>query len=113
MSPGSERDWRLYAEDIVEACGKVRRYVAGMTLEAFEADERTHGVDLIPADPLRGGPPRQCLGSRQEQFLRHPGQHQLRTGSLAISRPTRVRSRSLEPITRVLGQGSFRVIERS
>jgi len=26
MSPRSERDWRLYAEDIIEACGKVRRY---------------------------------------------------------------------------------------
>jgi uncharacterized protein with HEPN domain len=41
MSPRSERDWRLYAEDIVEACGKVGRYVAGMTFEAVEADKRT------------------------------------------------------------------------
>jgi uncharacterized protein with HEPN domain len=40
MSP-SKRDWRLYADDIIEACGKVRRYVAGMTYEAFVADERT------------------------------------------------------------------------
>ena len=41
MSPDLNRDWRLYAEDIIEACGKVRRYVAGMTREAFLADERT------------------------------------------------------------------------
>jgi uncharacterized protein with HEPN domain len=40
MSPKSERDWRLYADDIIEACGKVHRYVSGMTYEAFEADER-------------------------------------------------------------------------
>ena len=40
MSP-SKRDWRLYADDIIEACGKVRRFIAGMTHEAFAADERT------------------------------------------------------------------------
>jgi uncharacterized protein with HEPN domain len=41
MSPDEERDWRLYAEDIVQACGRVRRYVTGMSYEAFAADERT------------------------------------------------------------------------
>lgn len=41
MSPRSARDWRLYAEDIVTACSKVRRFAAGMTFEAFAADERT------------------------------------------------------------------------
>ncbi len=40
MSPKAERDWRLYADDIIEACEKVRRFVAGMTYDAFEADER-------------------------------------------------------------------------
>jgi uncharacterized protein with HEPN domain len=40
MSP-SARDWRLYADDIIEACGKVRRYVEGMSFAAFVADERT------------------------------------------------------------------------
>jgi uncharacterized protein with HEPN domain len=40
MSP-STRDWRLYADDIIEACGKVRRYIGGMTYEAFVADELT------------------------------------------------------------------------
>jgi hypothetical protein len=29
MSSKAERDWRLYADDIIEACGKVRRFVAG------------------------------------------------------------------------------------
>ena len=41
MSPSSERDWRLYADDIVEACGKIRRFIAGMEYDAFAADERT------------------------------------------------------------------------
>jgi hypothetical protein len=41
MSPRADRDWRLYADDIIEACGKVRRFVAGMTYDAFAADERT------------------------------------------------------------------------
>lgn len=40
MSP-SNRDWRLYADDIIESCGKVRRFIAGMTYEAFVADELT------------------------------------------------------------------------
>jgi uncharacterized protein with HEPN domain len=40
MSP-STRDWRLYADDIIESCGKIRRFIAGMTFEAFVADERT------------------------------------------------------------------------
>ena len=37
----STRDWRLYADDIIESCGKIRRFIAGMTFEAFVADERT------------------------------------------------------------------------
>ena len=41
MSPSSERDWRLYADDIVEACGKIRRFIAGMDYDTFAADERT------------------------------------------------------------------------
>ena len=40
MSP-STRDWRLYADDIIESCGKVRRFIAGMSYEAFVADELT------------------------------------------------------------------------
>lgn len=41
MSPRAERDWRLYAEEIIQACGKVRRYIAGMSYDSFVADERT------------------------------------------------------------------------
>ncbi len=40
MSP-NPRDWRLYADDIIEACSKVRRYIAGLNYEAFAADELT------------------------------------------------------------------------
>jgi len=40
MSP-SARDWRLYADDIIESCGKIRRFIAGMTLDGFVTDERT------------------------------------------------------------------------
>jgi uncharacterized protein with HEPN domain len=39
MSPRGERDWRLYADDILEACRRIRRAVDGMTLESFKADE--------------------------------------------------------------------------
>jgi uncharacterized protein with HEPN domain len=35
---GSPRD---HADDIIESCGKIRRFIAGMTFEAFVADERT------------------------------------------------------------------------
>jgi len=31
MSARQERDWRLYADDILEACAKVRHIVSGMT----------------------------------------------------------------------------------
>jgi uncharacterized protein with HEPN domain len=41
MSPEPTRDWRLYCDDILEACGKIRRYLAGMTYESFVADDRT------------------------------------------------------------------------
>lgn len=40
MSP-SVRDWRLYADDIVESCARVQRFVKGMRYEDFAADERT------------------------------------------------------------------------
>ena len=41
MSRSPERDWRLYADDIVDACGKIRRFIAGMDYDSFVADERT------------------------------------------------------------------------
>lgn len=40
MSP-SARDWRLYADDIIESCAKIGRFIAGMSYKAFVADERT------------------------------------------------------------------------
>ncbi len=39
--PTTERDWRVHGDGIVEACGKIRRYLTGMTYDAFLADERT------------------------------------------------------------------------
>ena len=41
MSSKGSRDWRTYADDILESCGKIRRFVQGMSYEAFVADERT------------------------------------------------------------------------
>ncbi len=38
MSP---RDWRLRVEDILESIQKITRYLDGMTLDEFTADERT------------------------------------------------------------------------
>lgn len=36
------RDWRLFLNDILRSCEKVRRYTAGMTQPQFLADERTY-----------------------------------------------------------------------
>ena len=41
MSRNAKRDWRLYADDIIEACVKIRRFIAGIDYDAFVADERT------------------------------------------------------------------------
>jgi hypothetical protein len=40
------RDWRLYWDDIIEACEKVLRYTAGMDRDAFAADEKTRDAVL-------------------------------------------------------------------
>lgn len=67
MSPDLNRDWRLYAEDIVEACGKVRRYVAGMNFEAFMADERTRDAVMrnieIIGEAAKGIPDKVAAGA--------------------------------------------------
>ncbi len=52
MSPKAERDWRLYADDIIEACEKVRRFVAGMTYDVFAADELTRDTATTQIDEL-------------------------------------------------------------
>ncbi len=36
------RSIRLYLEDILTSCAKVRRYTQGMTFEDFQADDRTY-----------------------------------------------------------------------
>jgi uncharacterized protein with HEPN domain len=35
------RDYKVYLEDILEAIGKVQRYTANLSQEAFSGDERT------------------------------------------------------------------------
>jgi uncharacterized protein with HEPN domain len=39
------RDWRLRIQDILDRIRRIERYTAGMTLESFEADERT--IDAV------------------------------------------------------------------
>jgi uncharacterized protein with HEPN domain len=36
------RDWQLYLDDILKACGNVCRFTAGMDRSAFFADEKTY-----------------------------------------------------------------------
>ena len=62
MSPEAKRDWRLYAEDIIQACGKVRRSIAGMTYAAFVADERTQ--DAVMRNIESSGRPRRASPTR-------------------------------------------------
>ena len=33
------RNWRIYLSDILECCGKIERFTAGMTQADFAADE--------------------------------------------------------------------------
>jgi len=40
-----QRDTRAFLDDIVEACEKVARYTAAMTLDTFQTDEKT--VDAV------------------------------------------------------------------
>ena len=35
------RDARVFLDDIVEACGKIERYVEGLNLESFRSDGKT------------------------------------------------------------------------
>ena len=39
------RDYRLYLQDILEACENVRHYSSGMNLEEFSADKKT--IDAV------------------------------------------------------------------
>ena len=40
------RDWRLYWDDILTACRKIRRFTAGLDRTGFRADERTYDAVL-------------------------------------------------------------------
>ena len=39
------RDGRVFLDDIVEACDKISRYTAGITIELFRQDEKT--IDAV------------------------------------------------------------------
>ena len=39
------RGWRLRVEDILDAIGRIERYVEGLTFEQFQSDEKT--VDAV------------------------------------------------------------------
>jgi uncharacterized protein with HEPN domain len=39
------RDYKVYLEDILETIGKIQRYTANLSLEAFSGDERT--IDAV------------------------------------------------------------------
>src|SRR5438552_14168643 len=92
MLPESTRDWRLYADDILEACGKVRRYVAGMTYETVVADDRTRdavirNVEVIgeaakrlPDDVIARAPE---VPWRKVRGMRHRGTRIFRFGQQA------------------------------
>ena len=36
------RDWKLYLDDLLQCCGKVRRYTVGLSQEQLVADEKTY-----------------------------------------------------------------------
>jgi uncharacterized protein with HEPN domain len=36
------REWRLFLEDILSSCGKIRRYAEGSDLAALKRDEKTY-----------------------------------------------------------------------
>jgi uncharacterized protein with HEPN domain len=40
------RDWRLFINDLLESCEKVRRYAGGMTQPQFLADDLTYDAFL-------------------------------------------------------------------
>jgi hypothetical protein len=62
MSRSGGRDWRLYAEDILEACGKIRRFIAGLDYDAFSPmtalETRSSGTSRSSGRLPRTSPPR-------------------------------------------------------
>jgi uncharacterized protein with HEPN domain len=39
------RDYKAYLEDIVQAAQKINKYIAGLSLQTFSADEKT--IDAV------------------------------------------------------------------
>jgi uncharacterized protein with HEPN domain len=58
------RDWRLYWDDVLTACRKVKRYVAGLDKDGFQADEKTYDAVLrnleIVGEAVKHLPPEVC-----------------------------------------------------
>ena len=44
-----ERNWRLFAEDILESIELIEKYVEGMEFDDFKQDRKT--IDLVLARP--------------------------------------------------------------
>jgi hypothetical protein len=77
----------MYAEDIVEACGKIRRFVGGMDYDAFVKDERTRDAVIrnieiigeaaknIPDDVVAKAPE---VTAQRARHARRPGPRVLR-----------------------------------
>ena len=40
------RDWRMYLDDIVQGCDKIRRFTRTMKAEEFRSDEKTYDAVL-------------------------------------------------------------------
>jgi uncharacterized protein with HEPN domain len=43
----TERDIRLYLDDILEAIGKIEKYTEGLDYEQFRKDEKTGDIEKI------------------------------------------------------------------
>ena len=80
---------------------------------ALGQGQRQDRLDLVLGHALGPRPPCEGFAGRLEQGGRHARKHELRTCSLAISWPIRARTRTFEPITRVLAPSGSRVPERT
>ncbi|WP_319578099.1 HepT-like ribonuclease domain-containing protein [uncultured Methanospirillum sp.] len=40
------RDWSLYADDILNACDTIEKYIAGLSYESFIEDSRTRDATI-------------------------------------------------------------------
>ena len=95
------RNWLFYLEDILESCGKIRRYTQGVTFEAFRANDvrskrcailRPDEHAAVDGEPLRivhrdGGVDHGCEALRRlQKVVRREHVHQFLNceGSLAL-----------------------------